>query len=110
LAPTIFVVGDLIPAALSAPVLLSFFLEVFRFSDLLVLDLATAGKLAPRGMKASFTDAFRTHGKTRQQLFDILAPTRGTLRNRRRFEHEQLEFVGAPAAAVFVNRHVCPVS
>jgi hypothetical protein len=89
-------------------VLLAFLFEVLGLCDFLIFDFAAGGMPAPRRLEPRLADPFRTDGKTRKQLLDVRTFARRTCRRRRPFEDQQLEFISAMAALVFVNRHWPP--
>src|ERR1700730_16127921 len=51
----------------------------------------------------------RAHGNRRRETFEILALASGARRRRIRGAHQRLEMMMAPAAFVFVERHICPI-
>ena len=80
------------------------FFDLFGFSDLLVLVIATGGLLAAGGLEVRLPAGFGTDGESGDQLLQFLALTGGTGRHRS-LKDQQFELFAAAPAFVFVDRH-----
>jgi hypothetical protein len=78
--------------------------DFLGFGNLLVADVTAGGVGAARGFEIRLAAGFGTHGKPREQLFEILALA-GRAPRQRVVEQEQLEPFPALAAFVLVDRH-----